>query len=384
MDLVLYDMPTLEIGFTYLSPTIPIIGPLGAVLSGTVGAKIHFAFGYDTTGLKKFVDTHDPADLLTGLFVSDRANPDGTGADVPEVVLQAGIEAFGAINVVIASAGVGGGIFATIDMNLHDPNNDGRLRIDEILADLKRGPLCLFDMTGKIDGVLSAFVKVGFSIFSTTKHFEIARVTLLDFTFGCDSNDGTPPVLASQSGDVLTLNMGPLASKRAHGDKSDGDEDFRIKKGSTDGSVIVEAFGFDQEFSGVTKIVADGGAGNDTITIEPGVVVSAELSGGEGDDHLFAGENDSILHGGPGNDQLSGRAGNDQLFGDEGDDTLFGGAGIDLLDGGEGDDILQGQAGNDTLIGGNGDDTLIGGLGDDILQGGDGNDQLARDGKYAR
>src|SRR5205807_5495313 len=146
------------------------------------------SFGYDTTGLKEFVDSHKVKDLLDGLFVSDRAKADGTGDDVPEVVLQAGIEAFGALDVVIASAGVGGGIFATIDMNLHDPNNDGRLRIDEILADLKRGPLCLFDMTGKIDGVLSAFVKVGFSIFSTTKHFEIARVTFLDFAFVCERN----------------------------------------------------------------------------------------------------------------------------------------------------------------------------------------------------
>jgi len=379
VDLVLYDMPTLEIGFTYMSPTIPILGPLGLTLSGTVSAKIHFSFGYDTTGLKEFVDSHKVKDLLDGLFVSDRAKPDGTGDDVPEVVLQAGIEAFGALDVVIASAGVGGGIFATIDMNLHDPNNDGRLRLNEILSDVARGPLCLFDMSGKIDGVLSAFVKVGFSIFSSTKHFELARVTLLDFTFGCDSNDTTPPVLATQSGSVLTLNMGPLASQRAHGDKTDGDEDFRIKAGTTPGSVIVEAFGYDQEFSGVTSIVADGGAGNDTITIEPGVTVSATLNGGDGDDHLFGGELGSVLHGGAGNDQLSGRSGNDQLFGDEGDDDLFGGAGNDTLDGGAGNDVLQGQTGNDTLIGGEGDDVLTGGLGDDLLQGGNGDDQLTGD-----
>ena len=374
VDLLTYDMPALEFGYNYMSPIIPIIGPLGLFLSGTIGAKIDFAFGYDTTGLKQFLDSHDPADLLNGLYVSDTAKADGTGADVPEVVLTAGIEAFGGIDLYVASAGVGGGLFASIEMNLHDPNNDGRMRLDEVLNELSHGPLCLFDTTGKIEGVLSAFVKVGFSIFSKTKRFELARVTLLDFTLGCDHSFEEPPVLASQLGSVLTLNMGPRS-----GDLADGDESYVIKQGSAAGSIIVEAFGTTQEFTGVSTIVADGGAGNDSITIEPGVFISAELSGGEGDDLLFAGENASILHGDAGNDQLSGRSGNDQLFGDDGDDSLFGGGGNDVLEGGAGSDFLQGQAGNDTLRGGDDDDTMTGGLGDDFLQGDLGDDQLTGD-----
>ncbi|NOS71718.1 MAG: hypothetical protein HOP33_17550, partial [Verrucomicrobia bacterium] len=333
VDLVTYDMPALEFSFNYVSPTIHIIGPLSAILSGTVGAKIDFAFGYDSSGLQQFKDTHDPADLLKGFYVSDTAKADGSGADVPEVVLTAGIEAFGAVDVVIASAGVGGGVFATINMNLHDPNNDGRMRLDEILHELSHGPLCLFDITGKIDGVLSAFVKVGFSIFSKTKRFEIARVTLLDFTAGCDHSFDEPPVLAAQSGGVLTLNMGARAGLRLSGNTSDGDESFVIKPGSVPGAVVVEAFGSSQEYFGVTKIIADGGLGNDSITVEPGVFVIAEFAGGDGDDILFGGESASVLHGNAGNDQISGRAGQDQLFGDEDDDTLFGGEGNDVLEG---------------------------------------------------
>src|SRR5947208_933487 len=102
-------------------------------------------------------------------------------------------------------------------MNLHDPDNDGRMRIDEILHELSHSPLCLFDISGKLDGVLSAFVKIGFSIFSKTKRFELARVTLLDFTAGCDHSFDLPPVLASQTGGVLTLNMGPRAANRISG-----------------------------------------------------------------------------------------------------------------------------------------------------------------------
>jgi hypothetical protein len=109
VDLITYDMPALELGFSYLSPTIPIIGPLGVFLTGTVSAKIDFAFGYDTAGLKLFKDSKNPRDLLQGLYVSDRANADGTGEDVAEVVLSMGIEAFGGVDIVIAKAGVGGG-----------------------------------------------------------------------------------------------------------------------------------------------------------------------------------------------------------------------------------------------------------------------------------
>ena len=70
------------------------------------------------------------------------------------------------------------------------------------------------------------------------------------------------------------------------------------------------------------KIIADGGAGSDTIT------------------------------GGNGNDELTGGAGNDTLFGERGMDTLYGGTGDDILVGGFADDILIGGAGADILRGG--------------------------------
>ena len=88
VTLVTYDMPALNFGFDY-SQFFSILGPLGVTLEGNVGVNIDLAFGYDTFGLREFVDSKDPLDLLDGLFISDRANPDGTGEDV------AGVDAVG-------------------------------------------------------------------------------------------------------------------------------------------------------------------------------------------------------------------------------------------------------------------------------------------------
>ena len=65
------------------------------------------------------------------------------------------------------------------------------------------------------------------------------------------------------------------------------------------------------------------------------------------------------------NDKLTGGPGNDYIFAEGGNDILDGGRGRDYLHGGDGDDVLIGREGDDTLIGGFGRDTLIGGPGAD-------------------
>ncbi|MBI4325898.1 MAG: LEPR-XLL domain-containing protein, partial [Chloroflexi bacterium] len=184
VTLVTYDMPALAVTFSY-SQFFPILGPLGVTLTGTVAATADFAFGYDTLGLQQFSRSKRAVDLLNGLFVSDRAKPDGTGADVAEVRLSASIEAFGSIDAVIAAAGVGGGITAMIDFNLNDPDHDGKVRVNELTSNFNRGPLCVFDIEGKLKAGLSAFVRIGVAPFDVTKRFRLAEVTLLDFMFGC-------------------------------------------------------------------------------------------------------------------------------------------------------------------------------------------------------
>ncbi len=172
-----------------------------------------------------------------------------------------------------------------------------------------------------------------------------------------------------------------------------------------------------------------GAAGTDTLTRIENLLGSAfndtlggnaftnRLSGGDGDDQLFAVGQQDTLDGGAGNDTLYGTE-NTQMFGGTGDDvyqlTNFlqaisedAGGGFDrafitsnnyilganlevgylsgsatTLQGGDADEVLvanptlgsrlSGSGGDDTLWGGAGNDTLRGGNGNDVLRAGSG------------
>lgn len=439
VDLFTFDTPTLDLKAP-LDVFFPILGPLGVELKGIVDSsdtlaefKAHLDMGYDTTGLVEFATTDhfNPSkvgDLFDGFFVLD--DPTKTYAEA-----KVGIGAFAALNIVVASAGVGGGVNGDVTMTVNDPDSDGKLRPKEILQDLQMSPLCLFNIDGTITASLDAFVRVGFDtpfgFVGWQDNFTLASVTLLDFSAGCSTMPPHPPTLAtlltsdSQLGaaGTLRLNMGPYASDRGNGDVSDDNEDFSVVPISqqSDGSetVDVEAFGYVQQYTGVRKIYAEGGKGNDIIIIQPGVESPVELWGdfnpsntdnggasASGDDTLAASDGAATLHGGDGNDQLTAGVGAAHLYGDGGTDLLVGGPGNDYLDGGDGndspsfttdssgnitggvngglygmggDDTLVGGTGNDYLDGGSGNDSVDGGTGDDTLTGGDGNDTLTGD-----
>lgn len=379
LNLFTYDMPTLSANFQ-LSEFFPILGPLGARFTGSLGATAHFSFGYDTSGLREYIKASSSdrnlAMLLDGLYVSDRKNADGTGDDVPEATLTGGITAAAELNLGIASAGVSGGIFAKVNFNLHDPNNDGKVRFGELVSQFEKGPLAIFDVSGDLTAGLSAYISFLFS----TKTFNLATVKLLDFNVDSSAATHPDPILATMlPGGVLQLNVGPNAAARQFGDLSDGDDTVTVTPGSSAGTITVEAFGFSQDFTGVSKIVADGGAGNDTITIKSGINIPASLSGGDGNDSLFGGDGGATLNGGAGDDQLSGGNGADSIVGGDGNDLMLGNGGSDSINGGVGDDTAEGGDGNDVIIGDVGNDVLSGGQGDDNIDGGDGNDALNGD-----
>ena len=135
----------------------------------------------------------------------------------------------------------------------------------------------------------------------------------------------------------------------------------------------------------ITRIVASGGTGNDTLLGGNGAVT---FSGDEGDDMIVGGTQADLLtggkgndtvDGGAGNDTINGNAGNDSLLGSDGTDSILGAAGDDKIHGGNGNDSLVGGDGNDTVCGDNGDDTLVGQSGNDVLIGGNGNDSVRGD-----
>ncbi len=179
-------------------------------------------------------------------------------------------------------------------------------------------------------------------------------------------------------------------------------------------------------------IVVTGGAGDDSLVIDPSVPASAavRINGNAGNDVVVGGNGDDVLEAGEnyndpnyGNDRLEGNAGSDVLYADPGADLLKGGPGNDLMvssvktcqghtfDGESGEDTvsyarsndnmrvtlggtggpvgcgnpdhvladnesLEGSDGPDVLIGDNGDNGLMGHLGADRLIGKGGDDFL--------
>ena len=114
----------------------------------------------------------------------------------------------------------------------------------------------------------------------------------------------------------------------------DGNDAIEVAT-SPDGFVVRDdAAGSAATFTGAYRSVrVDGGAGNDVVVIDAGVLTPVALHGGAGDD---------ALTGGSGNDRLYGGDGADQLNGGSGDDVLV------ALGGGHGD-VSTGGAGRDSF-----------------------------------
>ena len=386
VTLVAVDPQPLKFEFKY-SQFFPIWGPLGAALGGRLAAVIDFAFGYDTLGLKQFFDSgfRNPELLFNGFFIYDTAV--GGTTDVPEVQLTGGITASAELNLGIAKAGVGGGIFLEINFDLHDPNEDGKVRLSELATNFLNeaiygspalAPLAVFDVTGRIYAKLFAYIEFLF----VSKEFNITpEITLVDF----DIPFTRIPTLATElPGGVLQLNIGKFADKRLEGNEEDIAEQIFAK--SVDGHIEVWApqFGVPeskpQKYDASTRILVLGGEGNDVIDLsgvtDPNIVFEIDggagddiiklgaghgvVRGGEGDDVIYGSDGDDIIYGDGGSDKIYAKGGNDVVFGDKGkfsEDLLVITASAGITDGA---DIIDAGAGNDLVIGGGGAD-LIGG-----------------------
>lgn len=432
--LVEWDMPDLVAGFT-LSQSFPIFPPLFVKFFGGFEFATDFSLGYDTRGIRQAMAGGlsagaMAAKMLNGVFLGD---VDADGRDKPEMTFTATIGAGAELNVVVAKAGVDAGVRGTLGANLKDNNDDGKVHLDELTANLRSGPECVFDLEGTIDAFFEAFIKVGVSspfgfVTLWSDRFELLNVNLFEW-----NHISCPPVepdIASVDGTkTLKLHAGPLAGSVLPGETEDGDDVFLVDFDAVTKEYVVTAYDFEERFaeSSVTSIWFDAGLGNDTITISAKVAIpvlgyggpgndiltggsgsntlsgdggsvvgtdgSDRLVGRESDDTLIGDDGNDIIYGYGGSDTLDGGAGADQLFGDDeagdlseapdgfgggsaGKDAIDGGADNDVISGGDGDDTLDGNAGDDTIDGGDGNDTIEGGAGNDRLRGGDGNDTI--------
>jgi Ca2+-binding RTX toxin-like protein len=386
VPLITYETPKLDLSFAF-DEFFPIIGPLGADLAGKIGAEAQFGFGFDTHGFREFAEGgfRDPALILDGFYVSDRLNPDGTGPVTPQAELYGSIAAYAALDLGIASAGVGGGLFASVDFTVHDPSGTGKVHLEDLEEDVKKGTI--FDASGALQAFLDAYVEIDLGFISHRWDFNIASVTLAQIGEPAPSTPPVPQLADPESNGVLRLNVGPYASQRLYVNSTDGNETLMVSQvPGKPNSVIVSGYGYSQEYDNVSEITGEGAAGNDNITIDAGSSIDVNFALGAGTNNINVKSARNVtLTGGAGNDTLEvDNAARATITGGPGHETLIvtgsepatlqAGSGTDAPYAGSGaGQVLYGGSGTNLLVAGSGDNQVLhGGTGVSTLVGGTG------------
>jgi Ca2+-binding RTX toxin-like protein len=202
-----------------------------------------------------------------------------------------------------------------------------------------------------------------------------------------DGGAGDDVLLGGDGNDTLTGGAGSDAISAGAGDDFivvDSSDDMAfIDGGAGNDSLTVEGPGGVTMDMGTAHIeTAIGGVGNDEFQNTGST--ATDVDGGAGNDLIQSGEGADTLKGGSGSDTVSYQAsssgvtvnlatgvvfggyaagdvisGFENVTGSASADVITGGDEINVLDGGAGNDVLTGGAGNDVITGGDGIDTAI-------------------------
>ena len=418
IDLFWYDLPDLELEFVYRK-SFPIYTGLNGVLQGGIGAYTNFDFGFDTRGIRQWMDTgFNPSEswrIFNGFYLDDHGI-ENTAVDLDEIIVQATVAAGLSLGIGgLVEAGVVGGIEATIGFDLNDketdfssddlPIGDGKLYGSELLDRILQGPQCLFDVHGELRLFLEAFLWIGVDLgFSTITLFEASErfvdILLAEFDWECVLQ--APDDIAQLNNGTLTLDYfsGESDPRNYNVDVLPIDENLTLKELVKAGYLDTEYYTRSEEValrdrlagwrntygdddppkevivvstgqrvevflaSNVTRVIANGTTGADYYSLKRlnGRVASITVTGHSGDDTVFVtGDSETnafvsvSVDAGPGHDYVA-------------LDSYGLGTGTYTIHGRAGDDRLKIQGSQSEYSG----VTITGGLGNDIVQGGEG------------
>ena len=220
--------------------SIPIYSP--PIVSLNVGAELTpyirpTVLGYDLTGLGGLIETGELSSLADGFYVlgeepgfslsPNGPQYEGAGAEIR-------MEVGGGVSVSIGPLGVYGdaAIIGDLEIELNDPNDDGRVRFQELFDNFSYNPLAVFDASLRV--ALQAEIGVKLDLLFFTKKFAIYRTPEFEL-FRLDIEGGAPPqpyyATAPDGGSTLLLNIGARADQR-NLDPNDNSEVFTLQGGS--------------------------------------------------------------------------------------------------------------------------------------------------------
>ena len=271
------DLGTLAAEVAYTAKFGPIMaGPVPIVpfVGGSISVEGRLAMGFDSyaqTLAARSVSTGAVGDLLNvyatefdggdaireGFYIDDL---DAEGVDVPEVKIVTTLEAGAGVSIGIVTAGLKGGVTLTINLDLNDPDDDGRLRTAEIRNMFAGDPACIFDASATIEAFIAIFVEIELLFTSLNYQFDILRLgpyTL--FEYGCPD---VVPTLVVRAGDTLTLTTGNKSPDRVPGGGNDADlaDDYEVRQfDKPSGVTMYEVSGFGRVQNVSVKPLPDSG-----------------------------------------------------------------------------------------------------------------------------
>ena len=371
------DLGSLSAQVAYTQKFGPIMaGPVPIVpfVGGSISVEGRLAMGFDSHAqtlaveslshpgavqelITAYENDFDGGDVIReGFYVDDL---DADGVDVPEVKLVTTLEAGAGVSIGIITAGLKGGVTLTINLDLNDPDDDGRLRTAEIRDIFENRADCIFDASADLEAFISIFVEIELLLTSLEYEFDLLRLGPYElFEYGCPDAE---PTLVKRDGETnrLLLTAGDQSGSRLPG-QADVSDDFEVRQFDTGGgaasggtsSYEVSAFGRVQDV--LVEAVAAGyrvtvyRSGITTSTVEPTSFTTADAPGLRGR-RRRQGRHDLLP---PGRDLRPGRGGTMTLS-----TTAFS-APVASLTGGPGNDLLVTGAGNDAVDGEDGNDNL--------------------------
>ncbi|HTD67143.1 MAG TPA: calcium-binding protein, partial [Candidatus Limnocylindria bacterium] len=251
--------------------------------------------------------------------------------------------------------------------------------------------------SGRVPIIVEAEAELEFLFFSVSvsMSFTLGYIELPRVVYLAGNSTGDPrfwdPIA---SGGELHLNMGSRNGQRGIADGA-ANEIYIVEHVGSDSAgeiVRVKFSGREKIYRGVTKIIAEGGDGDDHIYVAEGVTSDVEFHGGAGNDvFIYGGQGTAQIYGDDGFDYIVTEAQTGSLgtFDDDGvqrtaildggngeDYIVHDGHGIARIEGGAGDDKIYGGsfATGDKINGGSGRDEIFGRGGMDDIDGGTGDD----------
>jgi hypothetical protein len=391
------DFGTLAAQVAYTQRFGPIMAgpvPIMPFVGGSISVEGRLAMGFDSYPqtlaveqlsspgaadelLNYYRDQFDGGDVIEEGFYLDDLDADGV--DVPEVKLVTTLEAGAGVSIGIVTAGLKGGITLTLNLDLNDPDDSGRLRASEIRDIFAGDASCIFDASGEIEAFISVFVEI--ELLLTTLNFDFDLLRLGPYTlfeYGCP--DELPKLVVpvtNEAGNVtsLALTSGSRSSQRVSSGSDTLADEFEVRQFDRGTFITYEVSGFGR----VQRVDVKKSGGADSVTIYDSAISVSVDNGTDYD----AGSSPPtfVADGGANKDVLSFLPG--ETFDDDGDlvttpfstavTSLTGGDGDDTLTTGDGDDRgIDGGAGADTVETGLGNDVATGGAEADIIGGGAG------------